>query len=233
MYKCLIYSQDDIYTKSILHCIEEAFPGGQKMICQDDLEIFNLIQSDSIDLALVDLESFEDYEKSIEFISILASNDIDYITFFYSDNVLRDIVSNEAFYFFLKPFSCSHLLKKLSEWTQLKNQKDTALLEVECLEGAVTIPVKNIYYFEKIDRLVKIRTKSKFFYTKESLKTLCTKVDNRFYNTHQSYIVNTEKIHSVINGDSRPKRIKFMGLKDEALLSRYKLKEFNAFLTSH
>ena len=61
---------------------------------------------------------------------------------------------------------------------------------------------------------------------RDSIKNMLTKIDGTFYHAHQSYIVNMKHIESVEAQEDRTWSINFKGLEEEAVLSRYKAKEF-------
>ena len=86
--------------------------------------------------------------------------------------------------------------------------------------------MNSIIYFEKVDRHVVIKTATKDYITKNSLKSMKKLLDDRFYETHQSFIVNIEEISELEIRENRSWDILFHNTEGCAILSRYKSKGF-------
>ena len=77
-----------------------------------------------------------------------------------------------------------------------------------------------------MDRKVKIMTPAKEYVCRNSLRNMMSQLDQNFYHSHQSFVVNIKQIESVEVKEDRTWSISFKEIEDEAILSRYKAKEF-------
>ena len=67
-------------------------------------------------------------------------------------------------------------------------------------KGIKNIPIKNIHYFEFMDRKVKIQSGDAIYFTNDSLKNVWELVQSHgFYQVHKSIIVNLDYVLSIKN----------------------------------
>ena len=65
---------------------------------------------------------------------------------------------------------------------------------IECQEGRIRIPYKDIYYFEAREKKIFLRTRKEEFGFYTTMEQLITALPGNFIRCHRSYIVNSEKI---------------------------------------
>jgi len=212
--------------------VENAFSECQVFTASSGKKALSIVKNHHIDLMLLDMEL--DEEKKVlgldyaNMISCIQPN-IDYIIISGYSNYLQAAGDVEPFYYFMKPVNETFLIRKLMEWDVLRDrviEDEQKSIKLVTDNGIAIIPVSHVCYIEKMNRKVKIRTPNKEYVCRDSIKNMLTKVDNNFYHVHQSYIVNMKHIESVEAQEDRTWSIKFSGLDEEAVLSRYKAKDF-------
>jgi len=110
---------------------------------------------------------------------------------------------------------------------------DFSSLTLRLEDETIVVPLKHIYYFEKQNRDVRIRTFAKSYLVKGSIKETMSQLDYRFRISHQSYIINSTKISDIVSAENRNRIVRFRDISDEVPLSRYKAKEFLKNLMEH
>ncbi len=138
-------------------------------------------------------------------------------------------------YYFVKPVQEARFKSVLKKWYegytgQESYQKEKLVLDTD--QGLRVIQMEQINYIEKIERKARIVTDADEYFMTSSLKQFMEKLDERFYMTYQSYVVNLDKISSMENIGNRSFEIKFHKTCGTALLSRYKVNEFKELLNT-
>ena len=110
----------------------------------------------------------------------------------------EQVLSLHTFDYLTKPFSknkVESVLNELSIWISKDNNKEGIDISFKTTEGLVTIDIRNILYFEYINRKIEIITTYKKFEMYGSMKDLITKLsDFNFVSPHAAYIVNLQHI---------------------------------------
>lgn len=140
------------------------------------------------------------------------------------------------FGFLQKPIKLSDIQCLLDDYMRLLKENEGKKIMLITTEGAVNIPMNEIYYFLiNTHREVEIKTITKEYRIKEKLVNLYNMLDKeQFYMTHRCCIVNLRYVKSLennydiimINGDFCPlaqkKKSEFMNLLAKNALSRLK-----------
>jgi len=230
--KVLILEDEKKLLNHYRDVIENTFDDCQIHLATSGKKAIELSKRNEIDLMVLDMEL--DEEKKIlgldyaNMISCMHTN-MDFMIISGFSEYLRDAGDVEPFYYFMKPLNETFFSRKLQEWELLRNkniQTTQKNIRLETESGLAIVPLNRISYIEKMDRKVKIKTYNKEYICRDSLRNMMTKLDDRFFHAHQSYIVNMMHIESVNVQQDRTWCIQFKCIEDEALLSRYKAKAF-------
>ncbi|WP_240843001.1 LytTR family DNA-binding domain-containing protein [Acidaminobacter sp. JC074] len=232
MINILLLEDDKKLLNHYKDVVENTFDDCQVFLATTGKKAITIAKSQKIDLMLLDMEL--DEEKKVlgldyaNMISIIQQ-DIDFMIISGFSEYLRDAGDVEPYYYFMKPVNDAFLSRKLQEWEILKskNVKQTQKnIRLQTESGMAIVPLNRISYIEKMERKIKIKTFNKEYVCKDSLRNMMTKLDDRFFHAHQSFIVNMLHIESIEAQEDRTWKIEFKGIEDEALLSRYKAKAF-------
>ncbi|GAB7386696.1 LytTR family DNA-binding domain-containing protein [Bacillaceae bacterium] len=101
-------------------------------------------------------------------------------------------------------------------------EKPHKVLTIRFNRSIYYIPFKEILFIEKVDRRSVIHTLGKKYETYETLETLNERLDNIFYQTHRSFIVNLEHI-SCITASGKSYLAFFRGYQEYAQISKQKI----------
>ena len=237
--KVLILDDDKQILRYYQEIVEGAFDDCEVFTAASGKRALSIVKNNKIDLMLLDME-LDDEKKvlGLDYANMISciQPDLDYIIISGYSNYLEDAGDVEPFYYFMKPVNATFLSRKLMEWELLRSK--SGVLEQKSIKlvtdnGMAIVPISHVCYIEKMNRKVKIRTISKEYICRDSIKNMLTKVDGTFYHAHQSYIVNMKHIESVEAQEDRTWSISFKGLEEEAVLSRYKAKEFFVVFSEH
>ncbi len=186
---------------------------------------FHIIFLD-IDMAGIDgietAKRIREYDKTVKIIYI--TNFTDYV------NLAFEV---HAFAYLNKPIKKEQIYTQLNEAiAYLEDREGEELIEFITLEGVVRLAPKDIYYFEYINRRVKIKTFNNSYMLKENITTVAKRMDRYgFLMPHKSFTVNLFYVKSIKGYDI------FMMDGSIIPLSQKKSSEFrekfNIFLENH
>ncbi|MCH4890294.1 response regulator transcription factor [Acidaminobacter sp. JC074] len=225
----ILIVEDEIDTQSyIKHIVESSLNNAVVYTAFNHQEALEVSDKNHLDLVLLDMELDGtdilglDVYKSIE----SRHKNIDTIVITGHSDYLRQATGIEPFYYMMKPINEVFLKRKLKEWVYVKENVDNETLIIKQSTGIKVIPLKNIYYIEKIGRKVHVVTKSKVYEYSSSIRAIMKDLDDRFYQSHQSFIVNTNKVNTVDKDYERARLISFFDFEKTVPLSRYKYEGF-------
>lgn len=229
----LIMDDDSIVRNHIESIVKNTLNSARTFSVSNGLDALKIIESNKIDLMLLDIELDEakevlglDYAKLISRVSENTS----FIVISAHDKYAVRSFEVHPFAYLVKPIDDINLIRTLQEWVLIEYDKeatqDTKSISINTKKGLIIIPFNEILFLEKEKRFIKVVTDSQVYFSSESLKEIEDKLDERFFKTYQSYIVNMSKISSLEILENRSWEINFDGVESKALLSRYKHKSF-------
>lgn len=93
------------------------------------------------------------------------------------------------------------------------------------------IPMKDIYFIEKLGKKCMIHTKKNIFETYENISDIYQMLDETFYLTHRSNIINLDKI-SHITPRNETYLVYFIGYDQHASISKLKIMEVQELMSA-
>jgi len=238
MIKVLILEDDKITLNHYKEIVENALINCEVFIASTGKRAMSIINKHHIDLMLLDMELDEEKKVlGLDYANMISCEQphIDFIVISGYSNYLQEAGDFEPYYYFLKPVNEMFLTRKLMEWELLKekvSEVEMRSIKLQTEVGMAIVPINRICYIEKMNRKVKIITPNKEYVCRDSLRNMLTQLDSHFYHSHQSFVVNLKQIESVEAKEDRTWSIRFKEVEDEALLSRYKAKEFFGIIDS-
>lgn len=238
MIKILILEDDKVTLKHYKQIVENAFVECEIFTATTGKRAMSIVAKQHIDLMLLDMELDEEKKVlGLDYANMISCEQphIEFMVITGYSDYLRAAGDIEPFYYFMKPVDDVFLTRKLMEWEILRTkmpEPDTKSLRLQTDVGMAIVPVNRICYIEKMDRKVKIMTSAKEYVCRNSLRNMMSQLDQNFYHSHQSFVVNMKQIESVEVKEDRTWSISFREIEDEAILSRYKAKDFFEILSS-
>lgn len=181
----------------------------------NEVEIYNLINTTILDAKVFIVENYEQIEEAIEKEQIdylyipteliqiqkiklinFTSLDIKIIYFGkIKDNL--DIYQTSHMYYIDKPYSKEQIQKIYRKGIFEKNQRNKDVLTIKLKKDILTIPYKEIIYIYSTGRYVNICSKYYEHKVIAKLDQIENLLNNYFYRTHQSFIVNITKVRKL------------------------------------
>ncbi|MDD6233792.1 MAG: LytTR family DNA-binding domain-containing protein [Lachnospiraceae bacterium] len=121
---------------------------------------------------------------------------------FVSDDIgsARDIFRVNPIYFLTKPYDNDYLRDSLYKLVSMIDEEEVDLLTLGCADskkGLTTIMTRNIYYIESQKRVVNVHYFDSYGTYYSKLDDIEGKLRSNFVRTHQSYIVNIDKVKKI------------------------------------
>ena len=146
--------------------------------------------------------------------------------------VLREMVFQsfevQAYDYLVKPVDKKQFEKTMERlYTSMQNASEDSLLVQKGYEGRI-IPKDEIVFCEIIDRKIYLNLASgEVVDYYERIENLETKLDNRFYRCHRSYLINLKHLKGYKNGTA------YMDNGKEIPVSRLRSKEFSGVVLQY
>ncbi|PRX23121.1 LytTR family two component transcriptional regulator [Orenia metallireducens] len=197
-----------------------------------------IVKKNDIDISIF-IISTSDIDKYIETMNIIKHNDqnIKFIVISKPDLLSQEILDINPYDYMIKPINFKRLnnnIKDLSKRTKSNYELNIkGQLIINYNKQLYFINLEDIIFIEKHNKLAIIHTENKKFKIYESLKNIERVLDNSFFRTHRSYIVNLKKISHITCYNSNSYLIFFNTYNKEAFISLSKYKLLKKFLTSH
>lgn len=204
----------------------------------DGIEAVKTAEEKSIDIALLDIDMPK--LDGIEATKIISkATPKTYFVFITAHmEYAIDSFCVHPYDYLLKPIDIEGFERTLEELVDLiqkrsLNEKDKKIDKLAIKEdGAIYFVLMNdILYFEKIDREVLVHTAKNVYAINKTLRALEKDLNNSFIKTHQSFIVNKEKIKKIKEIGDRTYDIQFFDCKKKASLSRKKYERLKKHLS--
>lgn len=231
--KILILDDDQAIRDYIESVVSKTLQDAEIFVVSNGLDALEVIENNPIDLMCLDVELDEQKEVlGLDFAKLISrvSKSISFIVISAHDKYAVRSFEIHPFAYIVKPIDELELIRVLQEWVLLayedKEVYEARSLNLNTKLGLVIIPFEDIIYLEKHKRYTKVITESEDYVSNESLKEIVQRLDDRFFQTYQSFVVNMNHISSLEILENRSWMIKFHGCDGDALLSRYKHKDF-------
>lgn len=182
-------------TKSYIESFEEiryeitTYCSGEELIKEKNK--FDLIFLD-IDMPNMDgietAKRIREYDKSVKIIYITSYTDYTNLAF-----------QVHAFGYLNKPVDELEIHKQLREVVSyLKEEKGEESIKFVTTEGVLQLELKDIYYFEYLDRKVYIHSKEKVYVIREKITNIAEMMEKyNFLMPHKSFVVNLLYVKSI------------------------------------
>lgn len=231
--KILILDDDQAIRDYVTSVVSKTLVDAELFVVDNGLSALDVIENHHIDLMLLDVELDEAKEVlGLDFAKLISrvSKSVSFIVISAHDKYAVRSFEIHPFAYIVKPIDEFELIRVLQEWVLLEYDdvevQENKSVSFSTKKGMVILPYDDIVYFEKHRRFIKIITESQSYESTESIKDIVSRLDDRFYQTYQSFVVNMDKITSLEVLENRSWEIKFDSVEGSALLSRYKYKEF-------
>lgn len=121
---------------------------------------------------------------------------------FVSDDIenARDIFKVNPIYFITKPYNDDYLRDSLYKLVSMIDEEEVDLLTLGCADsrkGLTTIMTRNIYYIESQKRVINVHYFDSYGTYYSKLDDIEGRLRSNFVRTHQSYIVNIDKVKKI------------------------------------
>lgn len=231
--KILILDDDKAIRDYVETVVHTTLPEAETFVVSSGLEALEVIEKHQIDLMCLDVELDETKEVlGLDFAKLISrvSKTISFIVISAHDKYAVRSFEIHPFAYIVKPIDELELIRVLQEWVLLAYDNTETIeqksINLNTKKGMIILPFDDIVYFEKHKRYIKVITNSGDYFSSESLKDILSRLDERFFQTYQSFVVNMSKINSLEVLENRSWEIRFEDIPGTALLSRYKHKEF-------
>lgn len=231
--KILILDDDKAIRDYLEMVVGRTLSDAELFVVDNGLSALDVIEKENIDLMLLDVELDDKKEVlGLDFAKLISrvSKSIGFIVISAHDKYAIRSFEIHPFAYIVKPIDELEIIRVLQEWVLLEydNEDDheQRSLSFSTKKGMMILPFEDIVYFEKHRRFINVVTSNATYECTESMKEVLSRLDDRFYQTYQSFIVNMNKIVSLEVLENRSWEVKFESINGTALLSRYKYKDF-------
>lgn len=206
-YSCLIVDDEQL-ARQLLEGFVAKIPGLElKGMCKNPLEAMEILQSESIDILLLDIQMPE--LTGVEFLKTLKTQPTTIFTTAYSEYALEGYQLDVIDYL-VKPFSLDRFIQAINKaiaHIDLKRQaskqgngtgQDKEFLLLHADHKIYKVKLGDIQYIEGLKEYVSYYTGEKRIIVLQSLKSIEESLPaDQFIRIHRSYIVPIEKIKSL------------------------------------
>jgi len=193
-------------------------------------EALKVLKKYDIDLLLLDIELNEENKNGIYYGKKVQRKypNTDYIIITGHTEYALLGYDLHAYYYFTKPIDPKIFKIKLDSWVERRIALEFVekSIQVKTADGIEIIPLNKIIFIENSNRKLIFVTESKEYLVDETMKSMASKLDNKFFKSYQSFYVNLCKISKIERLENRSSVIRFFGVEKTAMLSRYNEKEF-------
>lgn len=204
--------------------------------CTDGAELINQVIKCRPDLVITDIKmpkfsGIEVIKKCREF-----DSNVNFIFVTGFDDFAVEAFNVDAIDYIVKPFNMDRFIAALvkaieiiQHKKQLKSKRFRSKLKVKSSGSMYYIPMEDIYFIEKQGKKCIIHGMNKVFETNESIKAIYQKLNDTFYLSHRSYIINLKKILH-ISASNETYLAHFEGIPNHAHISKLKIKEIETII---
>jgi two-component system LytT family response regulator len=199
--------------------------------CSDGEELINQVIKCKPDLVITDIKMPK--FNGIEVIKKCRQFDynVNFIFVTGFDDFAVEAFNVDAIDYIVKPFNMERFfaaLDKAIEMIQYKRQlqlkQSRSKLKINSSGSVYYIPIEDIFFIEKQGKKCLIHGRNKVYETNKSISALYQRLNDIFYLSHRSYIINLKKI-SHISSSNETYLAHFEGIPNYAHISKLKIKE--------
>ncbi len=206
--------------------------------CTDGEELINQVIKCKPDLVITDikmpkLNGIEVIKKCRQF-----DYNVNFIFVTGFDDFAVEAFNVAAIDYIVKPFNMDRFfaalekaIEMIQHKQQLKSKRFRSKLKIKSSGSIYYIPMEDIYFIEKQGKKCLIHGKNKMYETNESINVLYQKLNDTFYLSHRSYIINLKKILH-ISSSNETYLAHFEGIPNHAHISKLKIKEIKEKIQS-
>ncbi|MGG0719998.1 response regulator [Robertmurraya massiliosenegalensis] len=204
-------------------------------VCIDGEELVEQIILKKPDLVLTDINMPK--KNGIDAIKECLSfnHDLKFIFFTGYDEYALEAFRLSAVDYLVKPIEKERLyqaLDKARDLLRYEREKDNPMRPADTIlnltlkdqKGTRYIPLKDIYFIEKIEKKCLVYTKEEIYETNETISKLLERLDDTFFHSHRSYIINLKKI-SHIMPRNESYIVHFANYSNQAIISKLKIND--------
>ena len=198
-------------------------------------DAITLVREQSPDLAFMDIElpdmkgielaeKLREIKPDIEIVFITAHQEYSFDAFklYASDYILKPIDEERVKSTFQRIYKMLEILER----SNASLYEETCRISVNLGNERVFIKLDEIFYMEKSGRHTLISCTNGKFKTRQTMKELEQNLGKKFFRSHKSFIINTDRIERIISfPNSSYYEVKFSNYSNKALLSRDRLHE--------
>ncbi|AWX44410.1 Sensory transduction protein LytR [Flagellimonas maritima] len=205
MYKCIIVDDEELARNLIKNHLKQLNDFEIVAICESAIDAINVLLEHKVDLLFLDIEM--PVLKGTDFFKNLVQKPHVIFTTAYRDFALDGFELN-AIDYLLKPITFSRFLKSIEKFKvtvgrKSNSEEDEKVKYKETKKDHIFISVERkkiklnfdeIIYVKSVKDYVHIHLHDTKYLVKYSLCSFLENLDERFYQIHRSYVVNTSKI---------------------------------------
>ncbi|HZX57107.1 MAG TPA: LytTR family DNA-binding domain-containing protein [Mucilaginibacter sp.] len=197
---CVITDDEPFARKGLQGYVEKIGFFDLKGVCEDALQLSDLLQTQTIDLLFLDIQM--PHITGVEFLRAIKNPPKVIFTTAYQQYAIEGFELDVMDYL-LKPIPYERFLKaawKTRDYFALKQQTESAVPYIFVKAGGKLekITFNEILFIEGMENYVAIYTDSKKIVTHTTIKSLLEKLPvKQFIQTHKSYVVAIDKINTI------------------------------------
>lgn len=197
---CIITDDEPFARKGLQGYIEKIGFFDLKGVCEDALQLSDMLQKESIDLLFLDIQM--PHITGVEFLRAIRNPPKVIFTTAYQQYAI-DGFELDVMDYLLKPIPYERFLKaawKARDYFALKEQPESAIpyIFVKADGKLEKIVFDEILFIEGMENYVAIYLEGKKIITHSTIKALLEKLPSKqFIQTHKSYVVGIDKIDTI------------------------------------
>ncbi|AOY75346.1 LytR/AlgR family response regulator transcription factor [Clostridium formicaceticum] len=232
----ILIGDDYQYTRKMLEKIASENPFVSRIFAvEDGLEAVKIVQQETIDIALLDIDMPN--LNGIEAAKIISkmSPKTKFVFITAHMDYAIDSFAVHPYNYLLKPIDISVFKDNINELvmsiTSEPKQSSISMITVKDKNNTCMLSLKEIIYFQKVDKATVVHTNKEEYLINKTLTELENKLNSNFLRVHQSFIINIDKTAKIQDMGDRSYRIEFNGTKKTAYMSRYRFEKLKGTFT--
>ncbi len=197
---CIITDDEPFARKGLQGYVEKISFLDLKGVCEDALQLSNLLQQQPVDLLFLDIQM--PHITGVEFLRALRNPPKVIFTTAFEHYAIQGFELDVMDYL-LKPISYERFLKaawKAKDYFAIKGQPENSVpyLFVKANGKLEKITFADILFIEGMENYVAVHLENKKIITHTTIKSLLEKLPaKQFVQTHKSYLVAVDKVDSI------------------------------------